>query len=295
MNNKRLKVTLQYESLVLPALILYLVFCAYPFFHTFYFSITNFNKYHINNYHIIGFDNFVNVFKLSMLKQSLLNSIKYAILMTLFQSLLAIPLAVLLNRNLKLKNLYRMAFFLPAMFSPLVVGFLWNIILAPADRGLINNMLVNLGFDSISFLGSANALNSVIASQVWQWTGWAMVIYLANLQSISEDIIEASRIDGANELQIFFRMTLPHLYPAVTVVTISSLVGGLKVFDIVQSMTKGGPGYATETIMGAMIKVGFQDGNYALASAFGVIFFIIVMAFSTLLLKGLKIWENKVS
>lgn len=295
MRKRSLKTTIQYELLVLPALLLYLVFCGFPFLHTFYYSITNFNKYHIHDYEVVGFVNFVNVFKLSMLKQSLLNSIKYAFFMTLFQSLLAIPLAVLLNRKLRLRNLYRMAFFLPAMFSPLVVGFLWNIMMAPADRGLINNFLIRLGLSPFPFLSSQHALNSIILSQVWQWTGWAMVIYLANLQTISGDLIEAARIDGASELRIFFSITLPHLHPGVTVVTISSLVGGLKVFDIVQSMTKGGPGYATETIMGALIKVGFQDGNYALASAFGVIFFVLVMLFSLVLLKSLKAWERRVS
>lgn len=289
------KKNIQYEMLVMPALALYLIFCGFPFLHTFYYSITNFNKYHVHDYQVVWFVNYLNVFKMSMLKQSLLNSIKYAIFMTLFQSLLAIPLAVLLNRKMKLRNLYRMAFFLPAMFSPLVVGYLWNILLAPADRGLINNFFIRGGLMPVPFLNSQNAMNSIILSQVWQWTGWAMVIYLANLQTIPEDIIEAAKIDGANEWRIFFSITLPHLHPGVTVVTISSLVGGLKVFDIVQSMTKGGPGYATETIMGALIKVGFQDGNYALASAFGVIFFALVMMFSMVLLKSLKAWENRVS
>lgn len=289
------KKNIQYEMLVMPALALYLIFCGFPFLHTFYYSITNFNKYHVHDYQVVWFVNYLNVFKMSMLKQSLLNSIKYAIFMTLFQSLLAIPLAVLLNRKMKLRNLYRMAFFLPAMFSPLVVGYLWNILLAPADRGLINNFFIRGGLMPVPFLNSQNAMNSIILSQVWQWTGWAMVIYLANLQTIPEDIIEAAKIDGANEWRIFFSITLPHLHPGVTVVTISSLVGGLKVFDIVQSMTKGGPGYATETIMGALIKVGFQDGNYALASAFGVIFFALVMMFSLVLLKSLKAWENRVS
>ncbi len=167
--------------------------------------------------------------------------------------------------------------------------------MAPAEKGLINQFLISLGMESISFLGSKNALNSVIFTQVWQWVGWAMVIYLANLQNISEDILESARIDGAGEIQTFFHIVLPHLQPGVTVVSISSLVGGLKVFDIIQSMTKGGPGYATETIMGALIKVGFAEGNYALAAAFGVIFFILVMLVSSILLRLLKWWERALS
>lgn len=295
MRNRHWKTYLQYELLVAPALLLYIIFCGFPFVHTFFYSVTNFNKYHVHDYHWVGLQNYIRVFGISMLRVSLLNSIRYAFFMTLFQSLAAIPLAVLLNRKLKLRNFYRMLFFLPAMFSPLVVGYLWKNMLAPAaNNGLINQLLLSVGAQPIAFLSSANALNSIIFSQVWQWTGWAMVIYLANLQNISDDVLEAARIDGANEWRIFFSITLPHLYPGVTVVTISSLVGGLKVFDIVQSMTGGGPGYATETIMGALIKTGFSEGNYALAAAFGVVFFVVVMLISTALLRGLKLWERKV-
>ena len=295
MKNRHWKTHLQYELLVLPALALYIVFCGFPFVHTFFYSVTNFNKYHVHDYHWVGLANYLQVGRLSMLRAALSNSIRYAFFMTLFQSLLAIPLAVLLNARLRLRNLYRMLFFLPAMFSPLVVGHLWKNMLAPAaNNGLINQLLLSLGMSPVAFLSSAGALRSIILSQVWQWTGWAMVIYLANLQNISEDVLEAARIDGASEGRIFFCITLPHLYPGVTVVTISSLVGGLKVFDIVQSMTGGGPGYATETIMGALIKTGFSEGNYALATAFGVVFFIVVMLISTILLRTLKLWERAV-
>ncbi len=145
------------------------------------------------------------------------------------------------------------------------------------------------------FLSSANGMNSIILTQVWQWTGWAVVIYLANLQTIPEDMLEAGRIDGASNLQMFFRLILPLLCPAATVVSVSSLVGGLKVYDIVQAMTGGGPGYATETIITAMIKTGFTDGNYALAAAFSVIFFALVMLFTMVLLAVLKKWEKAVS
>ena len=181
------------------------------------------------------------------------------------------------------------------MFSPLVMGFLWQVILGPSDTGLINQLLLKIGLNPIGFLSSKNGLASIIFTQVWQWVGWAVVIYLANLQTIPEDMIEAAKIDGADSLQIFRRITLPLLYPGVTVVTISSLIGGLKVFDIVHAMTGGGPGYSTQTIISAMIQFGFNDGNYSLAAAFGVVFFLIVMLFTLILLGLLKKWEREVS
>lgn len=293
--SRSFKETLQIEALLLPALTLYIMFVAVPFFSTFYFSITNYNKFHVIDYSIVGFRNYLMVFKMAELKLALLNSIKYAFYMTFFQSLIAIPLAVLLNRKIKGSNFFRAAFFLPAMFSPLVMGFLWQVILGPSETGLVNQILIKLGMQPAGFLSSKYGLASIIFTQVWQWVGWAVVIYLANLQTIPEDMIEAARIDGANSWQIFRRITLPLLYPGVTVVTISSLIGGLKVYDIVQAMTGGGPGYSTQTIISAMIQFGFNDGNYSLAAAFGVVFFIIVMIFTMILLAALKKWEKEVS
>ena len=295
MKLKQLKKDLQYEALLLPAFILYLVFVIIPFIVTFFFSITNYNKYHINNYHIVGLKNYLQILDIPMLKVALINSLKYALLMTFFQSLIAIPLSSLLNRKMKLSNFYRAAFFLPAMFSPLVMGFLWQVMLGPKETGLVNQFLIFLHLPTGDFLSAKSGMNSVIFTQVWQWVGWAVVIYLANMKNISEDMLEAARIDGASGLQVFFRITLPLLQPAVTVVFVSSLVGGLKVYDMIQAMTKGGPGYSTETILTAMIKIGFTQGNYALSAAFGVVFFVLVMIVTMLLLKVLKAWESAVS
>ncbi len=294
-NKRKLIENLKYQSLLIPALLLYIAFVAIPFISTFFFSITNFNRYHLTDYKIIGFKNYAQILKMDMLKLALGNSIKYALLMTLFQSLIAIPLAVLLNRKIRLGNVYRAAFFLPAMFSPLVMGFLWQVMMGPQDKGLLNKLLIWLNLPAFDFLSSQHGLYSIIVTQVWQWVGWAVVIYLANLQTISEDMIEASKIDGANDIQIFFRITLPLMHPAVTVVFVSSLVGGLKVYDIVQAMTGGGPGYSTETIITGMIKTGFTEGNHSVAAAYGVVFFVLVMLFTMILLGLLKKWERAVS
>lgn len=286
---------LKYQILLIPALTLYILFVAVPFVTTLFLSVTNYNRYHVVDYSVVGLKNYMQIFQIDMLKTALGNSIEYALLMTFFQSAIAIPLAVLLNRKIRGKNLYRAAFFLPAMFSPLVMGFLWQIMLGPSETGLVNQILMKLGMEPVGFLGSQHGMASIILTQVWQWVGWAVVIYLANLQTISQDMIQAAQIDGASSFQIFSRITLPLLYPGVTVVLVSSLIGGLKVFDIVRAMTGGGPGYATETIISAMIKVGFTEGNYSLAAAFGVVFFVLVMLFTMALLALLKKWEKEVS
>lgn len=292
-NRNELLLGLQYEILVLPALIVYLIFCGIPFVTTFMYSMTNYSIVHIKDFVFVGFKNYLSIFTKNLMKISLLNSLKYAFFMTFFQSLIAIPLAVLLNKKIPLRNFMRSALFLPAMFSPLVVGYLFNYVLG--REGLVNSIILSMGGKTIPFFDADHALNSIILSQVWQWVGWAVVIYLANLQTIPTDMLEAARVDGAGEWQIFRRITLPLLYPGVTVVAISSLVGGLKVFDIIYATTGGGPGYATETIMSTMIKETSGKGNYAMASAFGVVFFAIVLILSMALLRLLKAWEEKVS
>jgi raffinose/stachyose/melibiose transport system permease protein len=293
---ERMKRELGFEIMLLPALVLYLIFCFYPFLTTFFYSITDYTNIHLTNLNFVGLSNFKDVFNNDLLLASIKNSIIYAILMTVFQTVFAIPLAIFLDRNLKTKNLLRVVFFMPAVFSSLIVGFLWNYMMSSSDVGLINHFLHSLGIPTVNFLGDSRlALYSVVITQLWQWTGWAMVIYLANLQSIPRDFYEAAEIDGANSWQSFWKITLPMLNPSVSVVAVTAMVGGLKVFDIIYALTQGGPGYSTETIMTAMIKKAFTDGNYAVGSAFGVVFFGIVMIISIVMMKLLGKWEAKLN
>ena len=118
--------------------------------------------------------------------------------------------------------------------------------MSSSDFGLINNILHQLGLGTLNFFTSKNALYSVILTQIWQWTGWAMVIFLANLQSISPDLYEAAEIDGANGLKKFMYVTLPLMCPSVKIVIVTGLIGGMKVFDIIYVLTNGGPGFDTQ-------------------------------------------------
>ena len=219
----------------------------------------------------------------------------YALLLTSFQTILALPLAVVLNQKLKSRNLLRAVYFFPAVFSSLIIGYLWNFIMSSSDYGLVNNLLHRLGLQTFNFFTADRALYSVIFTQVWQWTGWAMVIYLANLQSISKDLYEAADIDGANGLQRFFYITLPLMCPSVKIIVVTGLIGGMKVFDIIYSMTSGGPGNATETVMTVMMKKGISDGFYSTGAAFGVCFFVIVLIISALVTKLMGKWSEAIS
>ena len=279
---------------ILPALIIYLLFSITPFLYTIYYSFTAYTDMNPINLHFVGLKNYIKVLQTPVMLAAIKNSVIYAILLTGFQTLLGLPLAFVLNQKLKSRNLLRAVFFFPAVFSSLIIGYLWNFIMSSSDFGLINNILHQLGLGTLNFFTSKNALYSVILTQIWQWTGWAMVIFLANLQSISPDLYEAAEIDGANGLKKFMYVTLPLMCPSVKIVIVTGLIGGMKVFDIIYSMTSGGPGDATQTVMTVMMKKGISEGFYSTGSAFGVCFFIIVLAISAIVTKLMGKWSEAI-
>lgn len=279
---------------ILPALIIYLLFSITPFLYTIYYSFTDYTDMNPINLHFVGLKNYIKVLQTPVMLAAIKNSVIYAILLTGVQTLLGLPLAFVLNQKLKSRNLLRAVFFFPAVFSSLIIGYLWNFIMSSSDFGLINNILHQLGLGTLNFFTSKNALYSVILTQIWQWTGWAMVIFLANLQSISPDLYEAAEIDGANGLKKFMYVTLPLMCPSVKIVIVTGLIGGMKVFDIIYSMTSGGPGDATQTVMTVMMKKGISEGFYSTGSAFGVCFFIIVLAISAIVTKLMGKWSEAI-
>ena len=279
---------------ILPALIIYLLFSIIPFLYTIYYSFTDYTDMNPINLHFVGLKNYIKVLQTPVMLAAIKNSVIYAILLTGFQTLLGLPLAFVLNQKLKSRNLLRAVFLFPAVFSSLIIGYLWNFIMSSSDFGLINNILHQLGLGTLNFFTSKNALYSVILTQIWQWTGWAMVIFLANLQSISPDLYEAAEIDGANGLKKFMYVTLPLMCPSVKIVIVTGLIGGMKVFDIIYSMTSGGPGDATQTVMTVMMKKGISEGFYSTGSAFGVCFFIIVLAISAIVTKLMGKWSEAI-
>ena len=264
---------------ILPALIIYLLFSITPFLYTIYYSFTDYTDMNPINLHFVGLKNYIKVLQTPVMLAAIKNSVIYAILLTGFQTLLGLPLAFVLNQKLKSRNLLRAVFFFPAVFSSLIIGYLWNFIMSSSDFGLINNILHQLGLGTLNFFTSKNALYSVILTQIWQWTGWAMVIFLANLQSISPDLYEAAEIDGANGLKKFMYVTLPLMCPSVKIVIVTGLIGGMKVFDIIYVITNGGPGFDTQ-VLATYTYQSFSLGFLGESSAGSVILAVIVVIIS---------------
>jgi len=281
--------------MALPAFIGFMIFFITPALMSFGYSVTNWSVYRpVASY--VGLKNFQTLFADKQAIAAIGNSIRYALIMTVAQNVLAIFFAVLLNRKFRMANVLKTIFFLPAVLSILVVGYLFKSIMTSAPTGMLNNVIRFFGGAPVNWLGNPDlALYSVLLTQVWQWTGWAMVIYIANLKSIDASLFEAAKIDGASPSQVFWRVTLPLLYPATSFNVLMSLIGGLKMFDAVYAMTLGGPGYASETIMTTMISTGFKAGRNAYACAFAVVFLVLVFTISKIVTFVLNKWEAAIT
>lgn len=293
---KRLRRSAGYHAMVLPMLILYLTFIIYPFLSTIYYSFTDYSSSKLFDYKFVGLKNYLSVFQTKNQLNAIGHTLKYAMIITVVQAITAVALAVFLNKRMRSTNLLRGIFFFPAVMSPLVVGYIWSFLFSTSSYGPINNILTGLGLEKINFFGDPDlALYSIIFTQIWQWTGYNMVIVLANLQTIDKSYYEASEIDGATEWQKFWRITLPLLYPSMNVVVVTSLIGGLKVYDIIISTTNGGPFYATTTIIQSIIGQAIGGGQYGWGAALSVMFLLIILAFTKIVMHFMDKWEAAIA
>lgn len=293
MNRKlKIKSNLPYILMALPAVVLFFTFFIIPLIFTGRYSFYNWTNYS-QDIPFIGLTNYKAILGDTTLFIGIKNSLIYAFSTVILQSFIALPVAVLLNKKFRGRNFFRALYFCPAVLSTLVVGYLWKYLLSASDYGFVNQVLVNLGFNKVNFLGNGKiALAVIILTQVWQWFGWSMVIYLGNLQSISDDLYEAASIDGAGTLKQFWHITIPGLAPAIKINLINGTIAGLKVFDIVLSMTGGGPAHKTDTILTLMFAK-FSEGNYGYASAFGIVFLIVSMIVACIMLGVFGKWERR--
>lgn len=293
MNRKlKIKSNLPYILMALPAVVLFFTFFIIPLIFTGRYSFYNWTNYS-QDIPFIGLTNYKAILGDTTLFIGIKNSLIYAFSTVILQSFIALPVAVLLNKKFRGRNFFRALYFCPAVLSTLVVGYLWKYLLSASDYGFVNQVLVNIGFNKVNFLGNGKiALAVIILTQVWQWFGWSMVIYLGNLQSISDDLYEAASIDGAGTLKQFWHITIPGLAPAIKINLINGTIAGLKVFDIVLSMTGGGPAHKTDTILTLMFAK-FSEGNYGYASAFGIVFLIVSMIVACIMLGVFGKWERR--
>jgi raffinose/stachyose/melibiose transport system permease protein len=241
---------------------------------------------------VVGFANFAELLATRQAVGALTNTLLIAAATTVVQTLVGLALALVLHSALVSRHVLRTLFFAPALLPPVIIGFLWQYILTPG--GPLNGALRSFGLDGLAqnWLGDSSlALGSVIAVVIWQHAGLTMVIYLAGLQGVPVELLEAADLDGASRWQRLRHVTIPLLIPATTIAMSLTLISGLKMFDQVFVMTSGGPGYATETLSLLMYKEAFVSGRYGYSTAIALVLTMIVFAFAMLQLKALRRFE----
>lgn len=238
---------------------------------------------------LVGLDQFRAVLADGKARAAIGNTFTVALTVTVLQNLFGLLLALAVNSMIRSRNLLRILFFAPAVITPVAVSYLWKNLLSPG--GTINQSLsaLGLGWLEQNWLGDPQlAIWSVSFVIIWQFAGYSMVIFLANLQSIPEEMIEAAHLDGAGAFQRFFYVVRPELAPSMTVNLMLSITAGLKVFDKVYVITGGGPGGATETMSTLVYKSAFQFGEFGYAIALAVVLTVIVATVSTVQYKLLQ-------
>ncbi|WP_432042989.1 carbohydrate ABC transporter permease [Streptomyces cadmiisoli] len=273
-------------SMVIPAVLIYVALLVVPVIYAFYYSFTEYNGFPTRIPEFVGLDNYQTIFGSTDMTDTMVITAVVAVVGAVLVNLAALGLALLLQRTNRFNTFGRVVMFYPHVLSALVVGFLWQAVLGP--QGVVNTMLEKVGTGSLPFLSDPDwALWSMILVIVWSLFGVQLILYLAGLQAVPADLLEAARIDGAGRWRTFRAVTWPSLASTVTVAVITSGISLLKTYDVVVSLTGGGPAGSTKTLAYSILAVSFPQRNIGVASAQAVVLILAaaVLAITVLVLR----------
>lgn len=269
---------------VLPALAVLLVFVFYPMIQAFVISFQNYSLIGSSR-SFVGLDNYKNLLRDAQFLGSLKHSFHFAIVVIPVQSAIALGLALLIQKQARLTGLFRTAYFIPVVVSTAVAATVFKLIYNK-EFGILNNALKALHLPTTNFLSNPDtAMYGIILLGIWKGAGFFMIIFLAGLNNIPQDLYEASRVDGANRIQQFFRITLPLLNRTTAFVVIITTIDAIKLSGLVFVLTNGGPNGSTETVVYYIWKTSFQQMQMGYGTAAAFILFAIVLVISLVQMK----------
>lgn len=265
----------------LPALLLILFFVLWPLIEAFRISFTQWNGYS-QDYKYIGIKNYLKLFRDSNFLISFRNTIIYGFGSTLLQNLLGLVYAVFLNSRFKGHSIVRTFIYMPVMISSLIMGYIIYFFVQ-YNGGVFNEIIGLFGKEAVDWMASGNRGVIIITlMNSWQYVGISMVIYMAGLQNIPRMYLEAAEIDGANPWQRFKHITFPLLLPSISSAVVLNLIGGLKLYDVIISLSGGGPGFSTHSLASYVSNQYFKAQNAGYSAAVGIFTFLFIMVVSNL-------------
>lgn len=268
---------------IAPNILLFMIFMIIPIFFTFYISFHEWGI--LGKPQFTAFENYITLFSDHVFWLSLGNTAYYTAGTVPLSAGLGLLGAMLLNRKIPLRAFFRSVFFAPVVVSMVAAGLIWSWMFNP-NYGLFNAILAIFGVEGVSWMTSPSlAMPAVIITTLWLRIGYCLVIYLASLQAVPDELYEAADIDGAKSWQKFLHITLPMIKPTTVFIIVMEVIHGFMVFDLIYTMTNGGPGYSTTVIVQYIYQKAFEEGKMGYASAMGTIFFLIMMLLTILQLR----------
>lgn len=272
---------LTYGAFVGPALLFFLVIQIIPFSMGIYYSFTSWNGVS-SVVEWVGFENYAKIFKND---QNFINSFlfttKFMFASVIISNLIGFGLALLLNAALKTKNMLRTVFFIPNVIGGLLLGFIWQFIFVKGFAAIGN--LTDLSVFKLPWLGDeTTAFWAIVIVFAWQISGYMMVIYIAALQGVDQNLLEAARMDGASNWTLLTKIIIPLILPAFTICFFLTISMAFKIFDLNISLTGGGPFNSTQSVAINIYQEAFQNNRYGLGTAKSILFFLVVAIFTTI-------------
>lgn len=259
-----------------PALLLFLVFIVVPVIQGTSIAMTNWDGYSPTRA-FVGFENFTRVATDPNFSTALANTFIYGVGSTLIQQVFGLLFAVLLDQKLRGRQVARAVIYLPVLVSPVVMGLMYYLVFR-YHQGALNDAIALFGADPVSWLSDAGvAVAVIVIVNSLQFMGISMIIYLSGLQGIPQEVREAAALDGATGWRQFRTVTIPLLLPAFASSVVLNLIGGLKLYDVIQVLTGGGPGYATNSVSTLIGRTYFGNQSAGYAAAQGIVLFLVIV------------------
>ncbi len=275
----------QYLLLVLPGFIIFTIGLIVPLFMAVRYSFTDWDGMSAEKI-FVGIQNYIDLFHDSEFRDAWWFTLKFTIGNTIIQNVVALLFAVALDSGIKAQKIYRTIFFIPCLISALVVGFVWLKMFSNVLPAINDFLGTSINF--LLFGKKETVLSGLLIANNWQWIGYWMLIYLAGLQSVPAELYEAAKIDGAGPVKRFINVTIPMLAPAITICVVGITTGSLKVYDLLVSSTKGGPGRASTSMIYQTYTTAINGRKYGYGCAMSVTLVLVLLLVALIQVKGLK-------